>query len=65
MKFLHRGSVERALCRGSLDDCADPLFGIKHRRYSYTIKACKSSYTMEVWKGSYIVDAWTIVLIRC
>ena len=29
-KFLHRESVERVLHRGSIEDCTDPLLGIKH-----------------------------------
>ena len=29
-KFLHHGSVERVLYRGSMDNCADPLLGIEH-----------------------------------
>ena len=29
-KFLHSGSVERVLYRGSMDNRADPLLGIKH-----------------------------------
>ena len=64
-KFLNRGSAERVLYHRSVDDCADPLLGIKHHRYPYATKACRSSYTVEVWRGSYTVDAWTIVLIRC
>ena len=33
-KFLHHGGVERVLYRGSMDDYADPLFGIKHHNDS-------------------------------
>ena len=29
-KFLHCGCVERVLYRGSMDDYADPLLGIKY-----------------------------------
>ena len=29
-KFLHRESVGRLLYNGSIEDCADPLLGIKH-----------------------------------
>ena len=29
-KFLHCGGVERVLYRGSIEDCADLLLGIKH-----------------------------------
>ena len=29
-KFLHRGSVERVQCHGSIEDCVDSLLGIKH-----------------------------------
>nr|POF09732.1 hypothetical protein CFP56_21371 [Quercus suber] len=64
-KFLHYGSVERVLYSGSMDDCANPLLGIKHHNDSYPVVVWRSSYTMEVWKRSYIVEAWTIVLIRC
>ena len=28
-KFLHRGSVEKVLRHESVEDCADPLLGIK------------------------------------
>ena len=56
-KFLHGGSVERVLHRGSLEDCADPLLGIKHHNDYYAMEAWRSSYTMEVWKASYIVEA--------
>ena len=33
-KFLHHGGVERVLYHGSMDDYADPLFGIKHHNDS-------------------------------
>ena len=33
-KFLHRGSVEKVLHCGSMDDCADSLLGIKHHNDS-------------------------------
>ena len=29
VKFQHRGSVEKVLYRRSVDDCANPLLGIK------------------------------------
>ena len=29
-KFLHRGSVRRVLCRGSIEEYADPSLVIKH-----------------------------------
>nr|POE76415.1 hypothetical protein CFP56_19862 [Quercus suber] len=64
-KFLHHGSVERVLHCGNMDDCFDPLLGIKHHNDSYAVEAWRSSYTVEVWKRSYIVEAWTIVLIHC
>ena len=64
-KFLHCGSVERVRCCGSMDDCADPLLGIKHHNDSYAVEVWRSSYTVEVRKGSYTVEAWTIVLIHC
>ena len=64
-KFLHRGSVEKDLHHGSMDDSAEPLLGIKHFNDSYTMEAWRSYYTVEVWRASYTVEAWTIVLIRC
>ena len=64
-KFLHRGSAERVLYRGSMDDYADPLLGIKHHNASYVMVGWRNSYTVEVRKGSYTMEAWTIVLIRC
>ena len=72
-KFLYRGSVERVLHCGSMDDYADLLFGIEHhnrlleqeRRSSNTLEVWKWSYAVEVQKGSYNVEAWTIVPIRC
>ena len=48
-----------------MDDCADPLLGIKHHNDSCIVEVWKSFYTMEVWKWSYTVEAWMIVLIRC
>ena len=33
-KFLHRGSVERVLRSGSVEDCADPLLCVKHHNDS-------------------------------
>ena len=33
-KFLHCGSVERVLRLGSIEDCANPLLGIKHHNDS-------------------------------
>ena len=56
-KFLHRGSVERVLYHESMEDCADPLLGIKHHNDSYAVEAWRSSYTVKVWKGSYTVVA--------
>ena len=64
-KFLHRGSAERVLYRGSMDDCADSLLGIEHYNDSCALEAWRSSYIVEVWKGSYTVEAWTITLIHC
>ena len=64
-KFLHRGSAERVLYRGSLDDYVDPLLGTKHHNDSHAMVVLRSSYTVEAWKGSYTVEAWTIVLIYC
>ena len=73
-KFLPRGSAERVLYRGSMEECTDPLLGIKHHndscameawKSSYTVETWRSSYTVEGWKGSYTVEAWTIVLICC
>ena len=63
-KFLHRGNVERVLHHGSMDDCANPLLGIKHHNDSCTVEAWRSPYTVEVWKGSYTMEVWTIVHIR-
>jgi len=34
VKFLHRGSVERVLHHGSIEDCVDPLLSIKHQNDS-------------------------------
>ena len=56
-KFLHHGSAERVLYRRSMDDCANPLFGIKHHKDSYAVKVWRSSYTVEVWNWSYTVEA--------
>ena len=39
-KFQHRGSVERVLHCGSVEDCAYTLLGIEHHN---------DSYAMEVW----------------
>ena len=33
-KFLHRESVDRALCSGSIKHCADSLLGIKRHNDS-------------------------------
>ena len=33
-KFQHHGTVEMVLRHGSIDDCADPLFNIKHHNDS-------------------------------
>ena len=33
-KFLNRGSMERVLHCGSIEDCVDPLLGIKHHNNS-------------------------------
>nr|POE76421.1 hypothetical protein CFP56_19868 [Quercus suber] len=63
-KFLDRGSLERVLQCGSMDDCADPLLGIKHHNDTYVVIAWSHSYTVEVWKWSNIEDACTIVLIH-
>nr|POF25098.1 hypothetical protein CFP56_59167 [Quercus suber] len=64
-KFLHRGSLERVLYRGSMDVCVDPLLDITHHNDSCTVEVWRSSYIEEVHKGSYTVVAWMIVLIRC
>ena len=56
-KFLNRGSAERVLYHRSVDDCADPLLGIKYHNDSYAVEAWKCSYTMEVWRGSYTVES--------
>ena len=64
-KFLHRGSVERVLHCGSMDNYAYSLLGIEHHNDSYVVEMWGSSYTVEMRKGSYTVEAWTIVLIRC
>nr|POE76419.1 hypothetical protein CFP56_19866 [Quercus suber] len=53
------------LYRGSMDDCADPLLGIKHHNIIYAMEVWRSSYVMEVWKGYNVMEAWTIVLIHC
>ena len=55
-KFLNRGSMERVLYRGRMDDCADPLLGIEHHKDSYSVEAWRSSNTVEVCKGSYTVE---------
>ena len=63
-KFLHRGSVEKVLHCGSMDDCADLLFGIEH--HNRLLEQERRSFnTVEVWKWSYAMEAWTIVLICC
>ena len=38
-KFLHHGSMERVLYRGSMDDYADSLLGIEHHNDSYVVEA--------------------------
>jgi len=38
-KFLHCGSVESILYRGSIEDCANSLLGIKYHNDSYTVEA--------------------------
>ena len=42
-KFLHRGSAERVLHLGSMDDCANPLLGIEHHNDSDSVEAWRSS----------------------
>ena len=37
-KFLNRGSAERFLYRGCMDDCADLLLGIKNHNDSWNKK---------------------------
>ena len=54
-KFLHHGSVEKILYRGSIEDCADLLLGIKHHNDSYIMVVWRSSYTVEVRKRSFII----------
>ena len=56
-KFLHRGSAERVLHLGSMDDCANPLLGIEHHNDSNSVEAWRSSYAMEVCKRFYTVEA--------
>ena len=56
-KFLHRGSVQRVLHRGSIEDCVDLLLGIEHYNDSYVVEVWRSSYAMEVWKRSYAIEA--------
>ena len=63
-KFLRRGSVEKVLHHGGVEDCAYRLLGIEHHNDSFTLEAWRSSYIVEVWKGSYALEAWTIVLIH-
>ena len=55
-KFLHRGSVQMVLYGGSMDNCTDPLLGIKHHN-KLLEQEIRSSYTEEVWEGSYTVEA--------
>ena len=57
--------MERVLCRGSMDDFADPFLGIEHHKDSYIVEAWRSSCKVEVWIVSNTVGARTIVLIRC
>ena len=38
-KFLCRGSVERVLYHGSIEDCVDSLLGIEHHNDSYVVEA--------------------------
>ena len=62
-KFLYRGSVERVLCHGSIEDCADPLLCINHHNDSQDKRG--EVPTLKVWKVSYDVEEKTIVLILC
>ena len=55
-KFLHRGSAERVLHLGSMDDCANPLLGIEHHNDSDSVEAWRSSKIMEVWNEYYTVE---------
>ena len=64
-KFLHCGTVEWVQCRGSIEDCANPLLVSSTIINSYAMEVWRSSYNVEVWKGSYTVEASKIVLIRC
>ena len=71
-KFLHRGSVERVLHRGSKEDYTDLLLGIKHHNNSYAKEVWKGSYTMEAqkigliryWVSSTIIDSYAMVVWR-
>ena len=47
-KFLRHGSVQKVLHRGSIEDCAYPLFGIEQHNDSNVVKK---------WRISYIVEA--------
>ena len=63
-KFLTRGSMERVLCLGSIEDCVDPLFNIKHHNDSYNKRGefhtpCKCGEVPTPWKHK------KIMLIRC
>ena len=57
-KVLHRGSVERVIHCGSIDDCADLLFGIEHHN-KHLEQERRSSNTVEVWKWSYAMEVPT------
>ena len=37
--FLHRGSVEKVIHRGRVEDCAYPLLGIENHNDSFALEA--------------------------
>ena len=51
-KFLHRRSVERDVHCGSIEDCANPLLGIKHHNDSYAVEA----WWCYLWEGWCMCD---------
>ena len=67
-KFLHRGIVERVLHHGSIEDCVNPLLGIKDHniflRHGSMEKFLHSGSVEWVLYRGRMVE-WKIVLIRC
>ena len=71
-KFLHRGSVERVLYCGSIDNYADPLLGIKHHNNSQNkrgevSKPWKCGKGPTLWKHKGLIRCWvssTIIIPR-